>query len=445
LCPQAIRFEESAMLSREENELVTRVGPGTPLGKVLRRYWIPVATSAQLPQPDCAPLRLRALGENFVAFRDSNGKVGVLNELCMHRRASLALARVEDCGIRCLYHGWKFAVDGTILETPNHPDPRLKAKLKAPAYPVREAGGLIWAYLGPPEKEPPFARYRFMDAPEANRCVVRVNVNANYLQLWEGGADSSHVGILHSDAARPGWIDKTFNVNRDVLNPGAFETDDNTPRLEVENTEFGFHYAAIRQTGRTENGAAIENVRIVPLIMPWTRIIPSRIAYFTIFEVADDDEHTSTFMVIDSPQPVDQERIWNILGIDDERYYSKDDCVFHATWSNRFGQDRERMQRNWSGLRGLEQEDAVMSLSMGPICDRTQEHLVAADQAVVRMRRRVLDNIALVAGGGDPIGVRTADLTRIVATDVNLAVGTPWQDLAQANVCANAEHAKDPV
>ena len=129
-----------------------------------------------------------------------------------------------------------------------------------------------------------------MDAPEENRCVIRINVNANYLQLWEGGADSSHVGILHSDAARPGWIDKTFNVNRDVLNPGAFEADDNAPRLEVENTGFGFHYAAIRQTGRSENGAAIENVRIVPLIMPWTRIIPSRATYYTIFEVPQDDE-----------------------------------------------------------------------------------------------------------------------------------------------------------
>ena len=198
------------MLSREENELVTRVGPGTPLGNVMRRYWVPVCTSAQLPHPDCAPLRLSVLGEQFVAFRDTNGQVGFFDELCMHRRASLALARVEESGIRCLYHGWKFAVDGTVLETPNHPDPRLKTRLKAPAYPVREAGGLIWAYLGPTEKEPPFARYRFMEAPADKRCVIRINVCVNYLQLWEGGADSSHVGILHSDAARPGWIDKTF-------------------------------------------------------------------------------------------------------------------------------------------------------------------------------------------------------------------------------------------
>jgi phenylpropionate dioxygenase-like ring-hydroxylating dioxygenase large terminal subunit len=433
------------MLSREENELVTRVGPGTPLGNVMRRYWVPVCTSAQLPHPDCAPLRLSVLGEHFVAFRDTNGRVGFFDELCMHRGASLALARVEDCGIRCLYHGWKFAVDGTVLETPNHADPRLKTRLKAPAYPVREAGGLVWAYLGPAEKEPPLTRYRFMDAPADKRCVVRVDVRANYLQLWEGGADSSHVGILHSDAARPGWIDKAFNANRDTLNPGAFQADDNAPRLEVENTEFGFHYAAIRQTGRSENCVAIENVRIVPLIMPWTRIIPARTAYFTIFEVPQDDESTSTFMAVDSPEPVDRDRILSILGLDDERYYSKDDCTFRAAWSDRFGQDRERMQRNWTGFRGLEQEDAIMSMSMGPIFDRTKEHLVAADQAVVRLRRRVLDNIRLVESGGDAIGATTEDLTTLVATDANVPAQTPWQDLAKPNIRASEERVSEPA
>jgi phthalate 4,5-dioxygenase oxygenase subunit len=435
------------MLTREENDLVTRVGPGTPLGNVMRRYWIPVCTAEQLPRPDAAPLLLSVLGETFVAFRDTNGKIGVLDELCMHRGASLALGRVEECGIRCLYHGWKFAVDGTVLETPNHADPRLKSRLKAPAYPVREAGGLIWAYLGPKDKEPPFTRYRFMDAPHENRCVVRVNVHANYLQLWEGGADSSHVGILHSDAARPGWMDKTFNVNRDALNPGAFEADDNAPCLEVENTAFGFHYAAIRQTGHIENGAPIENVRVVPLIMPFIRVIPSRVTHYTIFEVPADDESTSTFLVVDAPEPVDRDRIWSILGIDDELYYSADDCAFRAVWADRFGQDRERMKRNWTGLRGLEQEDAVMSLSMGPILDRSKEHLVAADQAVVRMRRRVLDNIMIVERGGDPIGAQLADLTQIVAVDMNVAAGTRWQDLAKANTTMGSpsQRAREPA
>src|SRR4029450_3309164 len=229
------------MLTRDENELVTRVGPGTPLGETLRRYWIPACTSEQIADRDSRPVRVRLLGENLIAFRDTDGKIGVLEELCMHRGASLALGRVEDCGIRCLYHGWKFAVDGTILEEPNHPDPGFGARQKAKAYPVHEAGGIVWTYMGPKEKEPPFTRYRFMDAAEANRTVVRINVHANYLQLWEGVADSSHVGILHSDMARPGWVDKKFQSAADVMTPGTLVSDDMSPRLENERTGSRFH------------------------------------------------------------------------------------------------------------------------------------------------------------------------------------------------------------
>src|SRR6202008_2875962 len=130
------------MLSREENDAVTQVGPGTPLGEMMRRYWIPVATSKQIAEKDSAPLRVRLLSEDFIAFRDSNGKVGVLDELCLHRGASLALGRVEECGIRCLYHGWKFGVDGTILDTPNYRNPRFRERFHARPFPVREEGGL---------------------------------------------------------------------------------------------------------------------------------------------------------------------------------------------------------------------------------------------------------------------------------------------------------------
>ena len=158
------------MLSREENDLVTQVGPGTPVGEMMRRYWIPVCTSRQIADKDSAPLRVRLLGEDFIAFRDTNGKVGVLDEMCMHRGASLALGRVEECRIRSLYHGWKFAVDGTIMETPNHTDPQLKAQLKAPAYRCAKREGSFGA-IRTEEKEPPFQRHRFMDAsPESLRA-----------------------------------------------------------------------------------------------------------------------------------------------------------------------------------------------------------------------------------------------------------------------------------
>jgi phthalate 4,5-dioxygenase len=420
------------MLSREENDLVTRIGPDTPLGEMMRRYWVPVCTSKQIAEKDSAPLRVRLLGEDFIAFRDTNGNVGVLDELCMHRGASLALGRVEECGIRCLYHGWKFAVDGTIMETPNHSDPRFKARLKAPAYPAREEGGIVWAYLGPKEKEPPFQRHRFMDAPAENRCVLRINVQANYLQLWEGGCDSSHVGILHSDVARPGWLDNTFQPTTDPLNPGAFASDDNAPRLELEDTEFGYHYAAFRRMP-PQDGAAVENCRIVPLIMPWTRVIPSPNSYYTVFEVAADDHSTSTYIVVDSSQTVDEKHIIKILGLNDPRFYDPEICEFTALPARRWGQDRQAMKQGWTGLRGIETEDAVMSLSMGPVMNRTKEHLVTADQGVMRLRRRILQSVKRMQEGGDPFGAMIPDLTKVVAGDYTVPVGTRWQDLAPAN------------
>ena len=200
------------MISAQENEILTRVGPETPMGRMMRRYWLPVCTSEQLPKPDCDPLRVRLLGERFVAFRDTSGRPGLLEEYCMHRRASLAMGRVEDNGIRCLYHGWKFGVDGTIQETPNHCDERFRNRVKAPAFPVREAGGMVWAYVGPADKEPPFQKYEFFDGPVENRLVFRINTPANYLQLFEGGTDSSHVGILHCNLANPAWKTKPDHV-----------------------------------------------------------------------------------------------------------------------------------------------------------------------------------------------------------------------------------------
>lgn len=201
------------MLSREDNNRLTQVGPGTPMGEMMRMYWHPIATSAELPHPDCDPLRSRLLGEDFVVFRDTNGKVGVLDELCTHRGASMALGRVEEGGIRCIYHGWKFAVDGTIMDMSNNADSTYIEKLKAPAYPVFERSGLIWTYIGPKDKQPPFRTFAFDEVPDSNRILFRVNTHANYLQMWEGGTDSSHVGILHSNLTRPGWLKESGDAS----------------------------------------------------------------------------------------------------------------------------------------------------------------------------------------------------------------------------------------
>lgn len=387
--------EMPIMMSREENELMCRVGRDTLMGKTLRRYWHPLCQSTELPRPDCAPVRARLLGEKLVAFRDSSGRVGVLDEYCLHRGSSLALGRVEEGGIRCLYHGWKFTAAGSLVDTPNHADPRLCKALKANAYPVIEEGGIVWAYLGPKDQQPPLRRFPFMAVPAENRTVVRINVHANYVQMWEGGADSSHVGILHSNAARPGWMDRTFAANQDPLNPAAFPVEDNAPTLEAQDTEFGFYYCATRKGAKPgANGEETKNVRVYPMIMPYTRVIPAPTLDFTVFEVPADDEHTSTFIVLHGPNPIDRPAILKILGIDDPRYWSEKDCQFRATWDDRFGQDRAKMRENWTGFTGIEIEDVAMGMSQAPINDRTIEHLVASDQAIVKIRRLLLDLLA---------------------------------------------------
>ena len=425
------------MISGRDNEILTRVGPDTPMGRTMRRYWLPVCTSAQLPEPDSRPLRVALLGEAFVAFRDSRGRVGLLDEFCMHRRASLALGRVEKNGIRCLYHGWKFGVDGVVHETPNHPDPRLREGLRAPAYPVREAGGLIWAYIGPKDKEPPLQRYAFMDGPEANRVVLRINTAANWLQLYEGGTDSSHVGILHSNRANPGWLTASFVRSGEDYNPGALAVADNAPVLDVEATEYGYHYVAKRRGPPRPDGAETWSIRVTPVIFPCGRIIPAPAFQFYVFEVPQHDAKTSTYLICHGAQPVDRAAIIRLMGLDDARFWNERDCEFRAGWDSGMNQDRDRMHENWSGFSGIEQEDAVIAVSMGPVVDRTREYLVAADQAVVYLRRRLLESVRRVETGGDPVGVSIADYTQLRAlVDTVIDPTTRWQDVTPSRLDA---------
>ena len=415
------------MVTQAQNETLVRVGPGTDMGNLMRRYWHPVATSAQLPGPDCKPLRTQLLGERFVVFRDSDRKVGMLDELCMHRGASLAIGRVEEGGIRCLYHGWKFAVDGTILETPNNADCRYRERMKAPAYPVVERNGLIWSYIGPKEHQPPCRTFAADLVPPENRLVLRVNIKVNYLALWEGGLDSSHVSTLHTNQARKSWgVERGKNVEVNAWTP----MDDPSPVFEIENTDFGYHYAATRNLPPGRENDQLRNVRITPAILPTGRIINGPSLDFLVWETPADDESTSTFITVYSAEPIDKAWVLGILGLDDERVWSEDDPNFKASWDNGFFQDRDSMDMSWTGLRGLEQEDGAIGLSYGPIYDRTKEHLVAADIAIVGVRRRLLQAAELVKAGNPAVGAFIADLTKVAAPDVDVAVGTDWRTVA---------------
>ncbi len=424
------------MITAEQNRLLTQVGPGTAMGGMMRRFWLPVCTSAQLPKPDCPPLHVRLLGENFVAFRISSGEVGMLEEYCMHRRASLVLGRVEDNGIRCLYHGWKFGVDGTVQETPNHCDDRFKASIRAPAYPAREAGGLVWAYIGPQELQPPFQPYAFFDGHDANRCIFRVNTPANYLQLYEGGTDSSHVGILHCNLANPDWKDKaSFVPDASDYSSVAMAVGDNAPDIDLENTPYGFHYAARRDGPVLDDGTTTDSVRVTAVILPTGRIIPIAQYQFFIFEVPQDDFKTSTYIVAHGPKPFDRAKMRVVLGLNNEKLWTERDSEYLATPENRFGQDVSRMGETWSGLEGLVPEDASIGVSMGPIVERHKEMLVAADSAVVRLRNRLLDSLKLHGAGKNPLGLSITDYSKVRSlADTNVAKGKRWQELLPDNL-----------
>ncbi len=187
------------MLSREDNQLLTRTGPSSSAGDYFRRYWLPALLASELPAPDCPPVRLRLLGEDLIAFRDSQGRVGLLDEFCPHRRASLFWGRNEECGLRCVYHGWKFDTTGACVDMPNEPpEYAFASKIPTQSYPTREFGGIVWAYLGPADRIPELPKFVWARVPDAHRYVSKRRQETNYLQAVEGGIDSSHSNFLHA-------------------------------------------------------------------------------------------------------------------------------------------------------------------------------------------------------------------------------------------------------
>src|SRR4051812_3383574 len=187
------------MLSREDNELLTRIGPGTPMGEVMRRYWQPAVISFEIAERDGSPVRVRLLGEDLIAFRDTQGRVGVLGANCPHRGAPLYFGRNEDAGLRCIYHGWKFDVEGRCVEMPNAPADRdTRDNVRAKSYPCHEGNGIIWIYMGPQAKPPAPPDLGWTEVPASHKLVTKQMLECNYAQALEGDLDPSHVSFLHA-------------------------------------------------------------------------------------------------------------------------------------------------------------------------------------------------------------------------------------------------------
>jgi phthalate 4,5-dioxygenase len=415
------------MVTRDENERLTIVEGGAPMGRLMRlHYWLPFALSTHLVQSD-GPMPVRLLGDDYIAFRAEDGRVGFFDELCPHRRASLALGRVEGNGVRCIYHGWKLDVSGRVVECPTQTTRTQQFAANVPVghYPVRESGGLAWVWLGggdaPAFPELPFAGD---NAHNSFWCVSRVP--CNWLQGVEGTLDSAHVGWLHHT-----WLSLSAQIEGfDNLSLALQQA----PTYETEEAGYGLRAAALRR-----NPDDRTYVRITEWFMPLVTVVPvggSRPNDGSMFVISPvDDTHHLLF--------------YGYFGDDRQRQPQElagaaPDCVpdpqdftgLRGDRGNRWGQDRSLMSAgHMTGFgRTLLEEDVVVQTSMGPILDRTKEHLASSDAAVVNARHILLAALEAAGTGGlppgsahTPGGVRMGNAAEIVVDD-----GERWEDSALA-------------
>jgi phthalate 4,5-dioxygenase len=366
------------MLSPEENERLTRVGPGTPMGGLLRRYWIPALPSPNVADPDGDPVRFTLLGENLVAFRATDGAVGILAEHCPHRGASLFLGRNEEGGLRCIYHGWKMAVDGTVLDTPcEPPGSTFKDRVRASAYLTHEQGGMIWVYMGPAEQRPSFPRFEWTLVPATHRSLSQTREDCSFLQAVEGTVDSSHAEILHNGLESI--------LKRDPASPV-----DTQPQIGILDRPYGFEQVSWRKYDKDPERSY--RVNTTNFIFPFFCLVPPRGHQHMHAYVPIDDEHTWDYSIYYSRQlTIDHEKTMRrrrvMPGVD-----LLPDGGKVRNLGNWYLQDRQAMREkgSFSGIGDNPHEDHGIQESMGPILDRSQEHLGAVDVGIIHLRQRLL-------------------------------------------------------
>ena len=390
-------------MTPEENDLLCRVEGNAPMGQIMRRHWIAACLSEEVAEADGAPKRVRLLGENLVVFRDSKGRLGVLDEYCAHRRASLVFARNEECGLRCLYHGWKFDVDGNVVDMASEPPgSSVPERIKQKAYPAREWGGFVWAYLGPPETMREFEPPAFAPTADVRVSATKVRVKCNWAQILEGQIDSAHSSSLHSSDMVPAQVDGAKATDVNWLRPST----DKAPRFQIERTSYGFRYAAIRRP--IKNEATHDYVRITVYIAPFTALIPPNNVHNVATLLTPEDDGSTMFYFIawnggDKPGIApDLWRRFNVLewGVDVDAAF---DNV--RTADNLYRQDRAAMKAgNFTGIAGIPNQDIAMWESMGPISDRSRERIGASDVAVVAFRRLMVEAARTMRDTGTAIG-----------------------------------------
>ena len=411
------------MLTAEANERLTRVGPGTPAGALFRRYWHPALLSSEVA-PDGPPVRLRLLGEDLIAFRDSSGTVGIVEAFCPHRRAPMFFGRNEDCGLRCVYHGWKFDRTGACVEMPSEPpDSPFKTKVRIGAYPTFEAAGAVWIYMGPPELRPPDPDFEWCRTPPSHLWITKTLLDCNYLQAVEGGLDTAHSSYLHNEAlGSKAWI-----RNRD----GA-------PRLEVEKTDYGYRYVATRDMDDD-----MLWVRVYNYVMPVQQMRAGITGYHGRrarvpkvdgqwwMPIDDGQNWNWTWNVAygDEPFPPGYQEEWETFA-----GRGKDDLVpgkfrLKRNLANDYLIDRERQKtKTFTGITGINTQDFCVQEGMGAIPDRSKEHLGSTDKAIIVLRQMLLAAIDDVECGRTPPGTDPATYRLVRPFDDFIPKGVDWRE-----------------
>ncbi|HEX3591740.1 MAG TPA: Rieske 2Fe-2S domain-containing protein [Pseudonocardiaceae bacterium] len=392
------------MLKQEINELLTRTGPGTEMGDLFRQYWVPALLAEELPENGCPPVRVKLLSERMIAFRDSDGRYGLMDEFCAHRGASLWFGNNETGGLRCAYHGWKYDVTGQCVEVPSEPEnSNFCKKVKLTAYPLVKIGDVLWAYLGDPATQPPLPEFEFVHVPAEQVFTSKRWQECNWLQALEGGIDSSHVSWLHSAGLRNDPLFKGSKGNEYNMN-------DMKPFFEVVDSDGGL-YVGVRRNA--EEGHYYW--RITPWVMPAFTMVPPRADHpvHGHFWVPIDDENCWVFTF--DYQPVraltEDEVAAMEAGHGVHNEYVPGTYRPLANRDNDYLMDRDAQRRGetFSGIKGIAMQDASLQESMGPIVDRSKERLVSADSGIIKARRKLVQAaLDLREKGTTPPGVDPA-------------------------------------
>lgn len=383
------------MISTEENNLLTQTGPQAPAGELLRRYWQPVALSEELPSGG-APLTVRILGENLVLFRDDQGRPGLLGLHCSHRGTDLSYGRVEDGGLRCLYHGWLYDISGCVIEQPGEPGGGAnRGEIRHPAYACREMGGIILTYMGPGEP-PLLPNYEFLTVAPEYRTATKIFETCNFLQGNEGNIDPVHLSFLHQ------CLDEAQIARRRTV-PGSNATDntllaeDIAPTIEVEVTDYGLRIYTLRGAGRDKR-----YLRVTNFVMPNLSVFGGAgvgSGYSIHWHVPIDDTHHWKYIFSFSREkPLDEFMRSRTRG------ELTPDYRLARNAANRYQQDRASMKtQTFTGM-GLnfQAHDAFATESQGVVQDRTEEHLVTSDKAIVAARKLLLNGMRDAKNGRDP-------------------------------------------